>query len=153
WPGSWAAIHGVAARIETGAEGAAVVGSLLLLDRQRTAVLNQHGMRLLRVGGVGSTADRPAQHRAGERRGSCVPRPGNGRADEGAGDGADRRVGTRGRAGVDDHALVRRHAPRARIKAGLRARPRAALVMIAVLLLGRLTVQRIGIHLDRWRRG
>src|SRR5207248_4190967 len=73
-------------------------------------------------------------------------------ADAAAGPGPGRRARSRRRPGYDAHPLVRRHARGARIEARLLSGPLAALVVIAILLLGALAVQWIGIDIVARRR-
>src|SRR5207248_7579418 len=73
-------------------------------------------------------------------------------ADAAAGPGPGRRARSRRRPGYDAHPLVRRHARGARIEARLLSGPLAALVVIAILLLGALAVQWIGIDIAARRR-
>src|SRR5207248_9723156 len=94
----------------------------------------------------------PAPPRTGQSAGRGFPGSGDGRAEEGAGHGAARRARSRRRPGYDAHPLVRRHARGARIEARLLSGPLAALVVIAILLLGALAVQWIGIDIAARRR-
>src|SRR6266480_2684836 len=87
--------YAVTARIQAGADGAPVIGRLLLLHGGLAPIVHDHRTRLLGVGRIAGAADRAADHRARQRAGGGVPRPRDRRADDGAGHRAHRGAGSR----------------------------------------------------------
>jgi hypothetical protein len=151
-----ALLHAVAATFEARADRSPIVRGLLIQRCRLTGVLSPYCLVLLmlslRVGRISSGADRSTRDTAGHGAEACIARTRYDRTEERTCDGADSRVGSRWRSGLDEHPVVRWHTRSARIKLSLLDCPLVTIVTIAISLLGRLPLLRIRIHLSVRRR-
>ena len=100
-------------------------------------------LRRLGARGIARGADRGARDRADQRADAGITGARDDRTEYGAGEGTARH--RRGRGSCDDaHALMRRDAGDARVKSRLLDGPDMALVAVAIELLVRLPLRRVG---------